>query len=1031
MWSIYDLVIEDLPQTKIYRDFKKQYGSEEIILIVAKADNFFDPKTFDAVDQLAKSLSETKGVKRVISLPGIKKTMDLTDKWSLDDFEKVIAPIKLMERNIISTDRKTTVISLVLEDVDDKEGLIRDIREAMAAQSAPLDMYQIGMPIVSEALAKFTEQDFRRLPLITFALIALVLFLIFRNLRGVLIPTGTVLIALIWTFGLMAWSGIPLSMLTMIVPVFLIAVGTAYCMYIFPEYGAAAAETESRKEAAVQCFLHLGFPTSLAVITTSIGLGSLFINKIPAIRTFAGFACFGILVMLVIIMSFLPAVMSLLPLPAKNSRVSEGKTGPIDRILELAIRINLNHQKAVYLVLGAVAVFGIVGMTRLQVETNPVDFFKKDTDVSRHFHDIYKDMAGSFPVNVELSSGESDYFEDPEHLKFIAQVQAFLDTLPGVDKSISFADYLMLVNYATNKYKEELYVLPDEGFEVRMLINSYKTLLGQDMLTGFMDEDFSKTNIMLRTHLSSSKDFLAVQETIEQYLAENAPKGFEYHVTGFGMVISHSSQILAEGQGKSLLLTLVLVFGIMFLLFISWKVGLISMVPNCFPIVMNFGIMGWAGVPLSTATSLIASIAIGLAVDDTIHYLVSYNREFKKDLDKERALQATVRRVGKPILFTTLTISLGFSVLILSNFKPTSVFGVMMIITMASALVADMVLLPSLMLHVELVTVWDLLRLKLGRDPQEGIPLFQGLSRTQVHYILMAGALRRYDTGEIIMRKGETSDSMYAIISGDLDVVDVVAEEGAENGPDEGIRRLLSTLKAGEVVGEMGMIRSCERSATVIAAAPSELLQINDRMIKRLQWLYPPTAQKFFFNLMAHLCDRLQTMNQSFLQASTIDSCTGLSTRDYMMGILAKEMARSGRYRTPVSFFLVQFENYADMSRHHGHSAANFVLEETGKLINESVKDSDYVCRYDWQRFAGILTHTDSKNALEICRHIQQRISDHRFVFKSSEIRMQPRVGIAHYDGLPGLDIKGFVDNAFEALQQARKPGAEPVQRVS
>jgi diguanylate cyclase (GGDEF)-like protein len=292
----------------------------------------------------------------------------------------------------------------------------------------------------------------------------------------------------------------------------------------------------------------------------------------------------------------------------------------------------------------------------------------------------------------------------------------------------------------------------------------------------------------------------------------------------------------------------------------------------------------------------------------------------------------------------------------------------------------------------------------------------------------MAGALRRYDTGEVVMRKGETSDSMYAIISGDLDVVDVVAEKGAGNNGDDGIHRLLSTLNAGEVVGEMGMIRSCERSATVIAAEPSELLQINDRMIKRLQWLYPPTAQKFFFNLMAHLCDRLQTMNQSFLQAMTVDSCTGLSTCDYMMGILAKEMARSRRYRTPMAFFVLQFENYADMNRYHGHSAANFILEETGEAMNDMVRDSDYLCRYDWQRFAGILTHTDPEKARDMCRGIQRRLSDHRFAFNSSEIRMKPRIGIACYDGRPDMDLKGLVGIAFDALAQADRPGAERVQ---
>jgi len=383
-----------------------------------------------------------------------------------------------------------------------------------------------------------------------------------------------------------------------------------------------------------------------------------------------------------------------------------------------------------------------------------------------------------------------------------------------------------------------------------------------------MNENFSGTNIVLRTHISSSNDFLNTQKKIEAYLAENLPPGFTCQVTGIGVVISHSSRLITDGQIKSLVLTLVLVFTIMFLLFMSFKVGIIGILPNCFPIIVSFGVMGWVGIPLSMATSLIAGVAIGLAVDDTIHYLVRYNHEFKKDLNKERALQSTVRHMGKPIIFTTLTISLGFSVLLFSSFKPTAIFGLLMVITMVSALVADLVLLPSLMLHVELVTIWDLVRVKLGKDPQEGIPLFKGLSRTQVHYILTAGNLKTYEAGRAVMPKGEISDSMYAIISGKLEVVG--GSEQNINGINRP-KRVIATLAAGDVVGEMGMIRSCERSATVVAATSAELLQINERMIKRLQWLYPPTAHRFFFNLMGILCDRLQNLTECYLEETGSD----------------------------------------------------------------------------------------------------------------------------------------------------------------
>ena len=865
--SIYDLTIQDLPQTREYEAFKKTFGCEEIVLVVARTPNVFDQKTFGDIDGLASQFEKIKGVRRVISLPGIKRAMDITKKWTLSDFKREIEPVILLEKNIVSKDGKSTVITLILEDIKQKDPVIAEIQALIEKERAGQSTYQIGMPVVSRALTQYTEQDFLRLPPITFLLIAVTLFLLFRNFRGVFIPAGSVLMALIWTFGLMAWTGTPLSLLIMIVPIFLIAVGTAYCMYIFPEYAAAQKTSGTPGEASLNCFMQLGFPTFLAVTTTIIGLGSLLINRIIEIRYFALFSCFGILAMLFIFMTLLPALMALLPLSGKVSHsTSRSRENLLDRLLSGIIRLNLEHQKWTLGLIALISILGIMGISRIQVETNPLDFFKDGSDISQNFKDIYRDMAGSFPMNVLINSGQDDYFEDPVHLKEIIPIQEYLAALPGVDKTISFCDYLKLVNYATNQYQDDFYDLPEEGFEARMLINRFKTMLGQDMLGRFMSEDFSRTNIVLRTHISSSNDFMNTQERIEAYLTENFPAGFSFQVTGIGVVISHSSQLITDGQIKSLFLTLVLVFAIMFLLFMSFKVGIIGIFPNCFPILVGFGLMGWLGIPLSMATSLIAGVAIGLAVDDTIHYLVGYNHEFKKDLDKKRALRDTVRHLGKPIIFTTVTVSLGFSVLLFSSFKPTAVFGLLMVITMVSALVGDLILLPSLMMHVELITIWDLIRVKLGKDPQEGIPLFKGLSRTQVHYILTAGNLKTYAAGTTVMTKGEVSDSMYAIISGTLQVL---GEENLDAGGVKRPRQVISTLETGDVVGEMGMIRSCERSATVVAVSSSELLQINERMIKRLQWLYPPTAHRFFFNLMSILCDRLQNITECYLEETS------------------------------------------------------------------------------------------------------------------------------------------------------------------
>ena len=709
--SIYDLLIQSLPETRRYEAFKAQFGSDEIIRVVIKSDNTFAPATFRNIQELSERLADIGGVRRVISLSDLKKRVDPAGEWSLEKFENVLAPAELFRKNLISDDHRVSAITLILENDAVPESIIRSVDAVIDAAPANLSLYQIGMPLVSQALVSYTIKDFKWLPALTLILILLVLFILFRNLTDVFLPLTCVCIALIWTLGMMVYLHVSLSLLTMVVPVFIIAVGTAYCLHVVSEYSSCIQHFESHKEAVLEAFSRLSLPCTLAVFTTLFGVGSLGVNRIEAIRQFAFFACFGLVSLLVTILFFLPAVLAFIRPPEKKALCPNLFEKLLDRILNTIVHINLGRQKVSLFIIASVSLFSVIGISFVRIETNPVEFFKRDTTINRNFHDIYQKLSGSFPVNVVLHSAAEYYFEAPDHIAEINRFQQFLQTLPYVDKSISFADYVMLVNYALNHYAPEHYTIPAEGFEIRTAINNYRSLLGEDVFSGFMTPELNTANILLLTHLSSSRDFLETKKAILAYFEQHFSTHLTCEVTGFGMALSASDQVLTWGQVKSLSLSLALIFGIMFLMFLSVKVGLIAILPNCFPIVLAFGVMGWLDIRLSMVTCLIASIAIGLAVDDTIHYLNKYNREFKKDLVKDRALRDTITAVGRPIIFTTLTISIGFFILMFSHFKPTAIFGLLMVVTMLAALIGDLILLPSLMRRVELVTAWDLLKL--------------------------------------------------------------------------------------------------------------------------------------------------------------------------------------------------------------------------------------------------------------------------------------------------------------------------------
>ncbi len=596
-------------------------------------------------------------------------------------------------------------------------------------------------------------------------------------------------------------------------------------------------------------------------------------------------------------------------------------------------------------------------------------------------------------------------------------MQKYIDTLAGIDKTISFADYLKLVNYASNQFNPEYYRLPEEAWELRMLINSYKMMLGEDMLYRFMTPDFSQANILLLTHISSSRVFLKAKKQILLHAENTFSKDVHWNVTGFGMVISESSHQITSGQVKSLSITMVIVFGIMFLLFLSSKVGLIAIVPNIFPIIINFGIMGWFGVELSMFTSLIASIAIGLAVDDTIHYLVRYNREFRKDLNDRRALKETLRHLGRPIIYTTLTISIGFSILTMSGFKPTAIFGTMMAITMFSALVGDLILLPSLLLHVELVTLWDLIRLKLGKDPGFGIPLFNGLSRTQIHYIILAGTLKKIEAGKVLFHKGEPSDSMCAIISGAMDVVE--PENDDEKIKEHGIYKQINQAGEGDVLGEMGLLRGVPRSATVIATEPCDYLEINLKMIKRLQWLYPPTANRFFMNLMTILCDRIEAVTNNFACESIVDDLTGWYNRRGFINVLETEIHRSRRYQEHLALCLMRIDlEVSDKRMSFEIKDRNFRL--IGQTLSSLIRKSDYLGRLDAETFALLMPQTSTSKAEPVCNRLRNLLLEKKLDVDG--IRLDVVLSIVEFDHQSKETAVQILERSRKYFEDKRKP---------
>jgi hydrophobe/amphiphile efflux-3 (HAE3) family protein len=1010
--SVMRMLVEDLPAKRDYDRYRAEFGRvSDDIVVVFKAKSVFSQDAFDKISKLTGALKAVPGVKEVVSLSSLKDDLDILNEWTLKDLERNLNLADVFINNLVSADGKAAAIVVLLKDhysTEETTQGIEAVLDQFRQSDDPLSVYQIGTPVVGHTLTEYTLRDFRTLPFFTMTVIFLVLLFCFRSFRGALIPFTAVCITLVWTFGLMGLMGGTLSMVTMIIPTLLIAVGSAYALHIMAAYFDEAARKKTHDEAVIQGLKRVCLPTIVASATTIVGFVSLLTNKIDIVREFALFSCLGLFIMLGIHLIFIPAALSRLHMPKTTSVFDPLTKSWIETLLGRITLITRKYPAAILVFSALTALVAGAGVVRIRVETSPISYFKSEAPVKMAFEDVHKHLAGIYPINVVLRTSVPGYFTSPKILQEVESLQAFLNGLEGVDVTVSVVDLLKFEGLFTRSFrdKEKYYVLPNDAFVIREAIKNFRMLQGDEFIDHFVSKDFSKINVTCRSHMVSTAEFIQAENVIVEYVRKHFPRDVEVDVTGLTMAVSHSSETVTMGQVKSLSLALVCIFILLSVLFLSPKVGLYAMMPNFFPIIFNFGMMGWLGIHLSVATSLIASIAIGLSVDDTIHYVFRFNQELKKDLSRRQAMARTTTAVGKPIVFTSLTIGLGFSVLLFSSFVPTMVFGFLMLVTVTSALIGDLFIMPAILLKIQLVTLWDLLRLKLGKDPREGIPLFQGLSRSQVHYILMAGVLREYANGDILFRKGDISDSMYAVISGQLDVFD---EFDSDETAIRGTSKLISTLGTGDVVGEMGMVRHCQRSATVVAKERTELLEINEKMIRRLQWLFPPTAQKFFFNLMTMICNRLEDTTKCLSDLTTLDGESGLHDRAYFENILDREIVRARRYNLPLSILLMVFDHLNDLPASSDRETGRGVLAEAGRILKSKLRRSDTPCRFGVDHFAVILPNSDEEDARRACKRLRK-------IFEKQPFRVGS-MGFAVLDPNLKESAADLIAKALQALQ--------------
>lgn len=703
-----------------FQEWKKQFGSDNVIIVAFKDADIFTYNNLMLIESLSNEFEALKYVSDVTSLTTVNNIMGIEEDFIVEKlFEEIpenpseIKTIKnialnnpLYIKNIISEDGTVSAILIELEHIEGKEDqykkeTIEQIHSILEKSHSGKKFYISGLTAIEYDFASYMKDDLKTFMPFMMLIISLILYISFRSLKMIFLPLLSIGISLSFSMLILYLFGYTINNVTTIIPPVLMAIMIADSIHLLAESieNKPQGQKDNNFNFLAKTMNHLFFPCFLTTATTAVGFISLATSKITPVRQLGIVVGIGVFFALIITFTFLPAMTKQFNLlPKKRKKQEESKSSLMcSKFLTSLGTFNIRNQKKILVCTGFLVVLCIWGITKIKVETSVIEFFKKDSPIYTATTFVENNLSGVHPINISLKSEEAEHFKSPEALNAIEALTAFLFTIEEVDKVSSINDYIKDINQSLHNEEKTFYRIPETKNE----ISQYLLLYGRDDLDDFVDNQWKWTTVRVRLKEHSTIKLKKVIEEIDQYLRTHVKEFDSAETLGQTVLEVETNNAVTDGQLKSLLLAMGIIFCMMFIVFKSIPVGIVSIIPNVLPILINFGIMGFFNIRLNSATSMISAIGIGIVVDDTIHFLHSYQEGIIKTGNYTDALQYTLKNKGRPITFTSIILFFGFGILSFSKFLPTASFGFLSAMLMLNALLADLIILPAVLLWIK------------------------------------------------------------------------------------------------------------------------------------------------------------------------------------------------------------------------------------------------------------------------------------------------------------------------------------------
>ena len=565
-------------------------------------------------------------------------------------------------------------------------------------QSENFQIYLGGMIVMETTILASMLENMPRFTITALMLIAVLLALVFRRISGVILPLLTVVIALLSTVGLMAATGTPFTIISQILPSFLLAVSIGYSVHLLTIFYQQLQIGNSRQESIVEALGHSGLAVLITSLTTAGGLVSFAGVGLAPVGDLGRFGAIGVLIAVLFTLAPLPALLTILPIQA-NQKSEASKTQQDSLMVHLGV-FSLYNPWKVLLVSGAVLGVSFFSALQLEFDHNPIAWMPEGHDLRVSNEAINTEMKGASVAEVVVRTSEENALKSWEWMnaldQFNREAEATKVGALAVGKSTSMADTLKQIHQALNENRADFYTIPKDPELIAQELLLFENSGGDD-LERQVNPLYTTARITVKMPWLNANQYAPVLQELRNKGTQIFGGLGEFHLTGMVVLLAETMVLMIDSMLQSYLVAGLVITLLMILVLGRLRLGLISMIPNFLPIVLGLGVMHWVGLPLDLMSILVGSIALGLAVDDTIHFFHNFQRYFQETGDPEEAVRRTLNTTGRAMLFTSIVLSIGFFSYTISEMNNLFSFGLITGLTILFAFLADLLVAPALM----------------------------------------------------------------------------------------------------------------------------------------------------------------------------------------------------------------------------------------------------------------------------------------------------------------------------------------------